>query len=45
MALALITLSAKLTAAKMGDIERRGVMFRVVTTCRCCKRFPFRSHI
>ena len=33
------------TAAKMGDVKRRGGMFRVVTAYRCCKRFPFSFHI
>ena len=43
--MALIVLSAGLTAAKIGDIRQRGRMFGVLTACRCCKRFPFTFNI
>ena len=43
--MALIALSAELTAAKVCDIKRRGGMLGVVTACRCCKWFPFSFHI
>ena len=43
--MALIGLISTVTAAKLGDVKRRGGMFRVVTACRCCKRLPFSFHV
>ena len=43
--MALIALSAELTAAKVCDIERKSGMFGVMTACRRCKMFPFSFHI